>query len=225
MVAQVLRHRLSGVEALLDLGVGDVAGDDHRPGEHHPGPHRMRRQLGEDLGHRAIEVDVHDVDIVEVLFRDFWEESRRVPFELLEEHAVTRDLAERLAIGRARHCHRHGTARSVPRQADDPHVVAEVLATELGADPGALGEREHLAFEIEVAEPMAGRRANRRKRVEVVRRRQLGGLDGELGRRPADDDGEVVGRAGGGSERLQLLEQPGQQRVLVEQRLGLLEQV
>jgi hypothetical protein len=35
VVAQVLRHLLAGVEALLDLGVGDVAGDDQRPGERH----------------------------------------------------------------------------------------------------------------------------------------------------------------------------------------------
>ena len=84
---------------------------------------------------------------------------------------------------------------------------------------------QHLAFEVEVAEPVAGRRARRRQRVEVVGRRQLGGLHGELGRRPADDDGEVVRRACRRAERLQLLEQPRQQRVLVEQRLGLLEQV
>ena len=58
-----------------------------------------------------------------------------------------------------------------------------------------------------------------------MRRRQLGGLHGELRRRAADDDSEVVRRAGRRPERLQLVEQPRQQRVLVEQRLGLLEEV
>ena len=168
---------------------------------------------------------MHDVGVVEVLVGDVGQEPRRVAFELLEEDAVAGDLAERLTVGRAGHRHRHRAARPVAGQADDAHVVAEVLAAELGADPGALGELEHLALEVEVAEPVAGRRAGRRQRVEVVRRRQLGGLHGELGRRPADDDGEVVRRAGGGAERLHLLEQPRQQRLLVEQRLGLLEQV
>ena len=63
------------------------------------------------------------------------------------------------------------------------------------------------------------------QRVEVVGRGQLGGLHGELRRRAADDDGEVVRRAGRGAEGLHLVEQPRQQRGLVEQRLGLLEQV
>ena len=61
--------------------------------------------------------------------------------------------------------------------------------------------------------------------VEVVRRGELGRLDGELRRRAADHDGQVVRRAGGGAERLHLVEHPRQQRRLVEQRLGLLEQV
>ncbi len=72
---------------------------------------------------------------------------------------------------------------------------------------------------------MPRRRTRRRQRVEVVSRGQLGGLDGELRRRSADHDGEVIRRAGCRAERLQLLEQPRQQRLLVEQRLGLLEQV
>ena len=46
----------------------------------------------------------------------------------------------------------------MPRQADDPHVVAEVLAAELGADAEALGEGEHVRLELEVAEAVAGGR-------------------------------------------------------------------
>ena len=56
-------------------------------------------------------------------------------------------------------------------------------------------------------------------------RGQLGRLERDLGRRAADDDGEVVRRAGRGAERPQLLVEPRQQRLRVEQRLGLLEQV
>ena len=46
-----------------------------------------------------------------------------------------------------------------------------------------------------------------------------------LGRRATDRDRQVVRGAGGGAERLDLVEDPRQQGGLVEQRLGLLEQV
>ena len=116
-------------------------------------------------------------------------------------------------------------ARAVAGQADDAHVVAEVLAAELGADAGLLGELQHLALQLDVAEAVAEQAALGRQAVEVAGAGQLGGLHGHLGRRAADDDGEVVRRAGRGAERLHLLEQPRQQGRLVEQRLGLLEQV
>ena len=61
VVPQVLRHLLAGVEPLLDLGVRDVAGDDQRAGQREPGLDRVLRQLGEDLGHRPVEVDLHDL--------------------------------------------------------------------------------------------------------------------------------------------------------------------
>ena len=91
--------------------------------------------------------------------------------------------------------------------------------------PVCWDELQDLALELDVAEAVAGDGALRGQRVEVVRRRQLGRLDRELGRRPADDDGEVVRRARRGAERLHLLEDPRQQRRLVEQRLGLLVEV
>ena len=66
--------------------------------------------------------------------------------------------------------------------------------------------------------PVAG------QRVEVARRRELRGLQRELGRRAADHEREVVRRARRGAERAQLLVEPAHQRRRVEQRLRLLEQ-
>ena len=145
--------------------------------------------------------------------------------ELFEEDAVAGDLAERLAVGAAAHRDGDGAARAVAREPDDPDVVAEVLAAELCADPRLLREREHLRLELDVAEAVTEQRAGRRQRVEVAGARQLGRLECRLGRRAADDDGEVVRRAGRRAERLHLLEDPRQQRLLVEQCLRLLEQV
>ena len=43
-----------------------------------------------DLGHRPVEVDVHDLAVVEVFVGDVGQEPRRVALELLEEDAVAR---------------------------------------------------------------------------------------------------------------------------------------
>src|SRR3546814_12879295 len=83
----------------------------------------------------------------------------RVLLELLEEHALAGDLAQRLAVGRARDGDGHRARGAVAGQPDDPHVVAEVLAAELGADAEALGERQHVLLELEVAEAGAARKS------------------------------------------------------------------
>ncbi len=110
----------------------------------------------------------------------------------------------------------------MPGQADDPHVVAEVLAAELGADAELAGELEDLLFEVAVAEGVARRRALGGERVEVARRGELGDLEGVLGRHPADHDREVVGRAGRRAERAQLLVEERGELLRVQQRLRLL---
>jgi hypothetical protein len=50
----------------------------------------------------------------------------------------------------------------VPGQPDDPDVVAEVLAAELGADADLAGQLEYLLLELGVAEAVGGQgRASR----------------------------------------------------------------
>ena len=153
------------------------------------------------------------------------QEAGGVVLELLEVHAVVGDLGQRLAVGRARHGDADRARGAVPGQPDDPHVVAEVLAAELGTDAELLHLGEDLGLELEVTEAVAQRGALGRQRVEVAGRGQLGGLDRELGRRAPDDDRQVVRRAGGGAEGPQLLVEEPRQALRVEQRLGLLEQV
>ena len=111
------------------------------------------------------------------------------------------------------------------RQADHPHVVAEVLAAELGADarrrrelpaPAASSSLSRMAWPSSL--PRVG------QAVEVAGAGQLHRLEVHLGARAADHDGQVVGRAGRGAEGLDLLADEGQQRLRVQQGLGLLEQ-
>ena len=49
------------VEPVLELCVGDVTCHHHRTGQHHPRLHRELRQLGPDLVHRTVEVDLDHI--------------------------------------------------------------------------------------------------------------------------------------------------------------------
>ena len=204
VVAQVVGHRLARLQPLGDLRVGDVAGHDQRAGQRHARLDRQRRELGADRVHRPVEVDLDDV-ARQVLGRGLGQEARGVGLQPLQEDALRRDLGLGLAVGRAGHRDAHRERRAVPGQPDHAHVVAEVLAAELGADAELAGELQDLLFEVAVAERVAELGARARQRVEVARRRQLGDLEVVLGRHAADDDRQVVGRAGGGAERAQLL--------------------
>ena len=73
--------------------------------------------------------------------------------------------------------------------------------------------------------PCAGRRAGGRQRVEVLGRGVLGGLQRVLRAGAADHDRQMVRRAGGRSERAELLLQEGRHPLRVQHRLGLLVQV
>ena len=54
---------------------------------------------------------------------------------------------------------------------------------------------------------------------------KFGNFNCVLGRRAADDDCQVIRRAGRRAERLHFFKEPGEQRFFVEQRLGFLKQV
>ena len=89
MVLEVAGQILAAVEALLELGVGDVARHDHRAREREPRGHRVLAQLGQDLAHRPAQVDLHHL-AAQVVVGDLGQEVRGVGLELLEEDAVAR---------------------------------------------------------------------------------------------------------------------------------------
>ena len=224
MVTQVVRHGPAVVEQFVDLGVDDVAGHDEGSGERQAGLDRVLRELGADGFHGLVEVDRHDV-AREVIVGHLGQEAGRVLLELFEEHAVGGDLAECLTVGRARHGDADRVGCPVAGEAHNPDVVAEVLAAELCADAEPAGEFEHALLPLGVAEGVAGLAAGGGQVVEVVGRGVLGDLEVELGRRAADDDCQVVRRAGGGAERAEFLVEEGGEPLGGEQRPGLLEQV
>ena len=70
----------------------------------------------------------------------------------------------------------------MPRQTDDAHVVAKILAAELGADAHIAGHLQHDLLPLEIAIGMAGLAALGRQGVEVAGRGELDGLQVEFGR-------------------------------------------
>ncbi len=160
--------------------------------------------------------------LLQVLVRRLRQEPRRVRLELLQEHALGRDLRDGLAVGGAGDRDGDRAGRAVPRQAHHAHVVAEVLAAELCPDPDPLRELEDLLLEILVPEAVAQLGALARQFVQVVRGGVLGGLQRVLRAGAADDDRQVVRGAGGGPEGADLLLQEPHHGGLVQDGLGLL---
>ena len=173
--------------------------------------------------HRPRQIDLHDL-AAELRLVDLGQELRRVGFELLEEDAVACDLAEDLAVGASRTRRCRPAAGAVARQADDAHVVAEIFAAELRADADLARHLQHLALQVAVAEGLAVLVAVRSAACRDSGSGELHRLQVDLGRGAADDDGEVIGRAGGGAERADLLVEEFQQRLRVQHRLGFLEE-
>src|SRR6516162_1985177 len=80
----------------------EVARDDHGAAEREPRLDRISRELRQDLLHRPTQVDMHHL-AAELGGVDLGQIFRRIVLELFEIDALARDLAERLAVGRARH--------------------------------------------------------------------------------------------------------------------------
>ena len=97
MVLEILGHWLASVETLFDLGVNNVAANNHRARERKPGLHRVLGQLGTNGIHWLVQVDVDNV-AAEVDIGDIGHKACRVGFELLEEEPFARDLGLGLAV-------------------------------------------------------------------------------------------------------------------------------
>ena len=144
--------------------------------------------------------------------------------QLLQEHAVARDLAERLAVGRARHAEPDRQRGAVARQPDHAHIVAKILAAELRADAERLRHLQNLLLHLLVAEGVAILGAVVGERVVIFGRGKLYGLHRQFSRGAADDDGEMIRRARRGAERQHLLFQEAEQAVARQDRRRRLEQ-
>mmetsp|Transcript_39878 Transcript_39878/g.127519 ORF Transcript_39878/g.127519 Transcript_39878/m.127519 type:complete len:414 (-) Transcript_39878:45-1286(-) len=223
VVFHILREALAGVQTFLQLRVRDVARHDEGASERQAGLDGVLGELRENLLHRFVEVHLHHVRTERVLGH-VGKVLRGLGLELLDEHAVFGNLANRLAVGRAGDAEPDGAARTVARQPYHAHVMAEIFPSELRPDAHLLGELMDLRLPFQVPEgaPMhvpAGVQV-----VVVARRGHLDRLEVVLRAQAADDHREVVGRTRGSPEGLDLLVEKLDELRGVEQRFGLLKQ-
>ena len=101
VVLEVLRHRAAILEALLDLSVGDIAGDDDGAGEGEAGLDGVLGELGAEVSHGHVEVNLDGGGGEELVLGHLGHVLGGVRLEALEEDTVLGDLTHRLAIGGA----------------------------------------------------------------------------------------------------------------------------
>src|SRR5262249_14820134 len=200
----------------------EIAGDDHWPGQRQPGLDRMFAELHQNFldGPRQIDLDYVAAERPRI---DVGQIFRRIVLKLFEEDAVLGDLADRLAVGRTGHAEPDRQRRAVARQANHAHVVAEIFAAELRADTKRLRHFLDFALHVAVAKRMTVFRTALGQRVVIFAGGELHGLHRQLGRRAADDDGEVIRRAGRGAECEHFFLKEGQQALAGEDRWRRLE--
>ena len=164
----------------------------------------MLRELGEDLAHRPAQIDAHHV-AAELVVRHVGQILRGVGLELLEEHAVARDLAQDWRS--AEHDTPRPTGHDAPWRGSriTRTSCAKYLPPNCAPMPVSLQSLLHLLLERRVAERAAVLVAGRGQVVEVARGRELHGLERHLGGGAADHEREVVGRTGRRAERADLL--------------------
>ena len=91
------------------------------------------------------------------------------------------------------------------RQTDDADVVSQGLAAKLSAQSNLVSLFQQFLLQVNVAEGTTRLVACRGQSVVELDAGQLDGQQVLLGRGAADDEGNVVGRAGCCSQRLHLL--------------------
>ena len=158
----------------------------------------------------------------EGFFIDFGEVFRRVAFQFFEENAVARYFSQDLSVGRAGYGNADRAGCAVAGQANNAHIVAEVFAAKLRANADFVTHFEDLFFHFEIAESLAVFIALRGQGVEIFGTCEFGGFEGVFCGCAANDEGEVIGRAGGCAEFAQAQVDEVAQAFGIEQCSGFL---
>jgi len=147
---------------------------------------------------------------------------RGVSLQLFKENAVFSDFAKGLTISGARNPQTDRARGTVAREPNHPDIMAEILSSELSTNSHLLGKLVDLLLPLKIAEASPMLVSGGREIIEIASRSKLDSLESHLSRKPANDHGKMVRRAGGGSKGFDLLIKELEKGVRVQQGLGLL---
>ena len=221
MILEILRQTLTRIQTRLELGMGDITGDDDSSIEADTGTHRILGKFSTDGINALVQIyldTLRPFARTAILFRN---QFGRVGIHLLDPHAVGVDLALDIAVGRAAHAHTDRAAGTVARETDHADVVGQVFSAELGAEADLGRLLEEFLFEVDVAEGTAGLITDSRQVVVVFDAGELHGEKVLLRGSTAYYKCDMVWRAGRCSQALHLLDQERKKSSFVlDRRLG-----
>mmetsp|Transcript_102013 Transcript_102013/g.197491 ORF Transcript_102013/g.197491 Transcript_102013/m.197491 type:complete len:267 (-) Transcript_102013:333-1133(-) len=113
----------------------------------------------------------------------------------------------------------------MPRQSSNPDVVHKVLAPELGAYTQVSAKLCDLSLPFQVADSTTGCITLARQRVVLPACQELDGLHRHVWAQTADDDREMIRRTSSRAKSRDLLLHEVDERFLVEETLGLLQEL
>ena len=221
VIFEILRHRLAGVEAFLDLGVSDITAHDDGAIEREASRYGVLIEESEDLGHGAIEVDLNDftlAGIAELLGDKFTGEL----IEFFDPDTVAVDLRLDITVGRAADAHTYGARSAMTRHTDHTDIVGEILTAELSSESDIVGGVEEFLLEFDISESVAILIALSGEIVVILHRGLLDSGEVGFGRSTADDESDMIGRTSGSAESLHLLDKERHESLLIKDSLSLL---
>jgi len=148
VVLEVARQIFPAVQPLLEFGVSNVSCHHHVPIENQTGGHRVLGQDGTDSIHGLIQVQD------DPLFCDKAGSGRKrlgCLSRASRKYSILRDLGFYVSVGAAADPRRPARG-AVSGKPDHPHIQAEVLAAELGADSEGLRHLQGFLFQVPVPE-------------------------------------------------------------------------
>ena len=203
--------------------MGDVSGDDEGAVEAEAGADGVGGEFGENLFHGAVEVDDGSVVGGGIEFDGCI--ASGVVFELFEEDSFGGNFGSDVTVGGAGDAEADGAASGVAGQANDAYVVAEIFASKLSSNTGGSTHFEDAFFPFEIAVGAAGGVALGGEVVEVADGGEFDGFHGGFGGGSANDKGEVIGGAGGGTDVKEFGADEFGELVFVEKGFGFLKEV
>ena len=203
MILEILRHIFSPVKTLLDPGMGDVPCHDDGAVQAQAGRNRIFREFGKDFRHRAVKVDLHGIALP-CLTEFLRNQTARIVIHLFYPDAVLVDLALDVPVCGAAYAESDRTACTVARKPDDAHIMGIILAAELCAKADLVGCLKHLLLQLHIPECAAGLISGGRQGVIIMGGCELDSQKVLFCRCAADDECNMIRRAGCSPERLHL---------------------